>query len=103
MKATENLAEQIKIVVMLKRLTIINSMHDEIEKAFEELPYDDNKSTQWSLRDVDDANLPHSTQETMAYEKSYDPAVVTPQVEFEAAKVAFDKVTKKENVIKRLK
>lgn len=103
MKATENLAEQIKIIVMLKRRSIINSIHDEIEKALDALPYDDNKSTQWFLRDVDEANLPHSTQETMVFEKNFDPAVVTPADEIEAAKIAFDDVTKKENVVKLLK
>ena len=103
MKATDNLATQLKIIMQLKHQQIINRLNDSFQDGLKKLAGDDNKSTQWELQDTNEVRLPHRTQVTLAFNKSVDPTVVDVEGEIEAAKAAFDDMSSKENVIKLLR
>jgi len=103
MRATDKTADQIKLIMQLKHRQMLNAIQDDLEKQFKKLPNDDNKSTQWELKDINEVRLPHVTQETLVYSKSIDPAVVNADEEYDAVTQAFEHATRKENIIKLLK
>jgi hypothetical protein len=103
MRATDNLADQLKLIMQLKHRQILNRLGDSLEAGFKKLPNDDNKSTQWELQDIINVKMPHKTQETLIFDKSIDPAVLKAEEEIDAVTAAFDELTSKENVIKLLK
>lgn len=103
MRATDNLATQLKLIMQLKHQQILNRLRDSFENGLEQLAGDDNKSTKWELQKIIDAKLPHQMQETLVFNKNIDPAVVDAKTEMEAAAAVFNDLSSKEKVIKLLR
>jgi hypothetical protein len=103
MRATDNLATQLKLIMQLKHQQILNRLRDSFENGLENLASDDNKSTKWELQKIIDTKLPHQMQETLVFNKNIDPAVVDAKAEMEAAAAAFNDLSSKEKVIKLLR
>lgn len=102
MKATDKLVEQLNIIMLLKHRQILNAIGDAAEKSLQKLPNDDNKSTQWTLKDINSVHQPLKSQETLLFEKQTDPAVLSSEALIEAAKKQLNETFKKENVIRLL-